>query len=100
MGAILKDRRKALTKMQKKNQPNRNQVPVEPSEEEIAIYAYMNWEAEGRPEVPGYKPLGTGRGAIVSPLCSRSIGAIHARATQQTLVTSTSAPETAIHSQA
>ena len=28
------------------------------------------------------------------------IGAIHARATQQTLVTSTSAPETAIHSQA
>ena len=66
MGAILKDRRKALTKMQKKNQPNRNQVPVEPSEEEIAIYAYMNWEAEGRPEVPGYKPLGTGRGAIVS----------------------------------
>jgi len=78
----------------------RNQVPVEPSEEEIAIYAYMNWEAEGRPEVPGYKPLGTGRGAIVSPLCSRSIGAIHARATQQTLVTFTSAPETAIHSQA
>ena len=40
MGAILKDRRKALTK------------------------------------------LGTGRGAIVSPLCSRSIGAIHARATR------------------
>src|SRR6476646_3256133 len=28
----------------------RNQVPVEPSEEEIAIYAYMNFEAEGRPE--------------------------------------------------
>jgi hypothetical protein len=53
MGAVLtvlKDRRKALTKMTKKNQPNRNQVPVEPSEEEIAIYAYMNWEAEGRPK--------------------------------------------------
>jgi hypothetical protein len=53
MGAVLtvlKDRRKALTKMTKKNQPNRNQVPVKPSEEEIAIYAYMNWEAEGRPE--------------------------------------------------
>ena len=24
----------------RENQPNRNQVPVEPSEEEIAIYAY------------------------------------------------------------
>lgn len=28
----------------------RNQVPVVPSEEEIAIYAYMDFEAEGRPE--------------------------------------------------
>jgi hypothetical protein len=34
----------------RENQPNRNQVPVEPSEEANAIYAYMNWEAEGRPD--------------------------------------------------
>ncbi len=28
----------------------RNQVPVDPSEEEIAIYAYIKFETEGRPE--------------------------------------------------